>query len=72
MRGHRGYRGIHNRQTPQGMTGTWEQSEGDKGGLTDMGNGGRRKHEAKGAESSGGGWRVAGVDDVQVDVYSHR
>ena len=35
-------------------------------------NGGRRRHAERGAELSGGGWRVAGVDDVQVDGVSRR
>ena len=32
-----------------------------------MGNRGRRRHTARGAETSGGGLRVAGVSNIQVD-----
>ena len=38
-----------------------------KGGLTDAGNGGRSRHVAQGADTSGGGWQVAGMGDGQVD-----
>ena len=38
----------------------------------DAGNGGRRRHAARGADASGGGWRVAGVGNVQVDGAPHR
>ena len=31
-RGHRGDGGTHNGRTPQGLTGTWAQAEGGKGG----------------------------------------
>ena len=31
------------------------------------GYGGRHRHAAQGTETSSGGWRVAGVGDVQVD-----
>ena len=37
-----------------------------KGGQTDAGNGGRRRHTARVAETSGGCWRVEGVGDVEV------
>ena len=31
----------------------------------------RRRHTARGAGKSGGGWRVAGTVDVHVDGASH-
>ena len=37
-----------------------------KGKRTSTGNSGRRRHAAQGVETSGGGWKVAGVGDVQV------
>ena len=37
------------------------------GGENRHGNGSRRRQAARGAEMSGGRWRVAGVGDVQVD-----
>ena len=37
------------------------------GGRTDSGNDGRHRNAVRGAETSGRGWRVAGVGDVQVD-----
>ena len=47
-------------KTPKGTTGTWVQAEGGKGGAHWHGNGSRRRHTARGAGTSGGGWRVAG------------
>ena len=52
--------GVRNSQTPQGTAGTWAQFEGGKGG------GGR--HAARGAETSGGGWRVAGAGAGSLQV----
>ena len=40
-----------------------------KGGQTDAVNGSRRRHAAQGADSSDRGWRVVGVDDVQVGRF---
>ena len=37
-----------------------------------MGNSGRRRHAAQGAESSGGGCLVVGGDDVQLDGILHQ
>ena len=37
-----------------------------KGGQSNAGNGGRRRQAVQGAETSGRGWRVAIVGDVQV------
>ena len=37
-----------------------------RGGVTDMGNGVRRRHTAQVAETSGGRWHVASTGDVQV------
>ena len=39
----------------------------EKGGQPDAGNGGRRRHTERGAETSGGGWWVADVGKSQVD-----
>ena len=38
-----------------------------RGGQADAECGGISRHAARGAEMSGGGWRVAGVGNVQVD-----
>ena len=38
-----------------------------RGGWTDTGNGGRRRHAEQGADTSEGGWRVTGVRNGQVD-----
>ena len=43
------------------------QAEARKGGDKRTRNGGRGRHEARGAETSGRGWRGAGVNEVQVD-----
>ena len=45
-RRHKGDEGPQDRRTPQGPTRTWVQAEGGKGGGTDVGNGGRRRHMA--------------------------
>ena len=42
------------------------------GGGVVTGHGGRCKHTERGAEMSGRGWRVEGVDDVQVDIISRQ
>ena len=38
-----------------------------RGGRTDAVYGGRRRHVSRGAETSGRGWRVAGVGNIQVE-----
>ena len=38
----------------------------------DAGNGGRSRHAAQGAETSGRFWRVAGVNNFQVDGFPLR
>ena len=48
------------------MTGTWVQSKGYNGGENGRGHSSRRRHAARGAETSGGSWQVEGVGDVQV------
>ena len=53
--------------TPRRPTVTWAQAEGGKGGRPDEGHGKGIRHEARGAETSGIIWRVAGGDKVQVD-----
>ena len=67
MWSHKGDGGNHYRLIPHGLTWTWAQVGCGKGGRKDSGNGGRRKHAARAAELSGGGWQVEGVDNVQVD-----
>ena len=59
--------GPHDRRTPQGLIGTWVQAKGGRGVQIDVGNGDRLRHAARGTEASSGGWRVAGVGEVQVD-----
>ena len=43
-----------------------------KGGANGSGRRGRRRHVVRGAGTSGGGWRVVGTGDVQVDVVMFR
>ena len=43
------------------------QAEGVNQGENRRGNGSRSRHTARGAEISGGSWRLVGVGDVQVD-----
>ena len=52
--------------------GTWAQAEVGKVAQTDLGNGSRSRHTARGSEKSGGGWRVAGGGKVQVDNIHDR
>ena len=54
-------------RTPRGQQGPGCTAKAAKWGRTDTGNGDRRRHAARGAETSGGGWRVAGVGNVQVE-----
>ena len=54
-------------EPPKGWQGHGRRPRVEKGGQTDAVNGGRFKHVAQGAEYIGGGWRVAAVDDAQVD-----
>ena len=55
------------------MTGIWAQAEGGKrGGQIGTGRGGRNRHAARRAETSGEGWRVIGVGEVQVDDVPRR
>ena len=46
-------------------------SRGRQGGEMDVGHGGRIRHAAQGAETSGGGWQVADGYKVQVDDDPH-
>ena len=71
-RGNTGDTGINNRLNSLGSKGTWAQTEGDKGGRTNVKHGGRIRHAAQGAEVSGGGWRLVGVGKVKVDVVPCR
>ena len=55
------------------MTGNWDKAEGRKWeGLTVTGNGGRRRYAVQCADTSKGGWRVAGAGDVQVGGALYR
>ena len=38
-----------------------------RGGGTDAGNNGKHRHAAQGVETSGGGWRVVGMGNSQMD-----
>ena len=70
-----GIQGKHRdqqRTTPQGTTGTWAHDKDRKGGRTNAGHDGRSRHAALGAETSGRGWRLAGVGNVQVDDVPHQ
>ena len=44
----------------------------NRGGQTDAENGGRCRHAAWGAETSGEGWRAAGVGNGHVDNNPRR
>ena len=59
------------RKTPQAPTGTWMQVKGGLRGQTNAGHGGRRSHTAQ-VMTSGGGWRVVVVGNIQVDYVPHR
>ena len=61
-----GYVGPHDSRTPRCQQGPEYRPRAAKEGLTDAGNGGRRSHAARGAETRVGGWRVTGVGDGQV------
>ena len=66
-------RGTRNRKTSQGLTLTWEQAEGGKGGGHKVtGHGDICRHAALGAETSSGGWWLVGAGNVQVDDASCR
>ena len=51
---------------PTGQTVICAHAEGGKGGQTDAGHRNKIRHAARGAEKSGGGWRVTGGGEVQV------
>ena len=65
--GHKGDGGNRGGRTPRVRQGPGCRPMAAKRGRTDAGNGGKHRHAAQGAETSGGGWRVAGVGEVQVD-----
>ena len=54
-------------EPPRGRQGPGCRPEGTNGEIMDVVNGDRCRHRARGAEMSDGGWRVAGVGDVQAD-----
>ena len=54
-------------EPPKGRQGPGFRPREAKGGQTYARNGGRHRDMTRGADTSGGGWRVAGVGDVQVD-----
>ena len=52
----------------KGLIGTWEQTEGVKGGCGAVTiHGSRRRHAARGSDTSDGGWRLVRANDVHVD-----
>ena len=58
---------------PRGRQGPGRRPMAEKGGeCTVTINGGIRSHAERGAETSGGGWQVAGVGNIQVGGDSHR
>ena len=63
---------TNNCHNPQGSTFTCEQVKGDQGGRTEAGHGIRSRHMARGVDTSGGGWRVTGVVEVQVDDVTYQ
>ena len=58
--------------TPRGQQGPGRRLRAAKGGQTGVGRGGRSRHAACGAETSGEGWWVVGVGEVQVDDVPRR
>ena len=64
-RGHRGYGGTRNMQTPHRLKVTWYQANGVKrGGCTVTVHGRRRRHASWGTETSGRGWWMASAGKV--------
>ena len=57
---------------PWGRQGPGIRPRAEGGGRTAVGHGSRSRHAAQGADTSGGGWRVAGVDEVHVDNIPHQ
>ena len=70
--GTQGRRRETRQENPQGPTGTWVQSKGGKGGANGHGIQQQTQAHNAGHRASGGGWRVAGVGDVQVDGVTIR
>ena len=60
------------RTTPRVPTGTWAKSKGGKGRRMEAGHGSGSRHAERGAETSGGIWRVTGGGKSQVDDYPLR
>ena len=52
---------------PQGPTGTWEQAESRKKGANGCRIRKKMQAHSTGHRASGGGWRLAGVGNIQVD-----
>ena len=48
------------------------QDKGGNGGEKVSGKDTRRRHAARGAETSGGRWQVTGVGDIHVDDAPHQ
>ena len=57
---------------PRFLQGPVRRPRAAKGGQKDMVNGGRHRNAVQVAASSGRGWKVAGVDDIQVEDVSRR
>ena len=60
-------RGNNNRQPHRGRKGPGHRPRATRGGRTDVGHGGGSRHVVRETETSGGGWRMVGGDEVQVD-----
>ena len=54
-------------ETLRGEQGPWCRPSLAKEGFIYAGHGGRCMHAAWGADTSGGGWRLAGVGEVQLE-----
>ena len=58
--------GLATGKPPRGLHGPGCRLRAAKVGRTDVGNGSRRRHEERGAETRDEGWQVVGVGDVHV------
>ena len=59
-------------KSPRGIQGPGCRPRAANGECTFTGNGGRRRHTARGARSSSGGWQVKGVGYFQVGGALHQ
>ena len=65
--GHKGDEGKRGRKTPRGRQGPGCSPREEKGGANGHGIQQQTQAHNAGHRASGGGWRVAGVGDVQVE-----